>query len=244
MEIAVLSDIHANLEAFLKILGDIDLRGIQKIISIGDNIGYGPNPEAVMQLLLARGIYSTLGNHEMPVKQKSFINWFNPVAQKSVHYTLSRLSEKSIAAIKIFQPFFIYQGARFVHGVPKKSVTIYIFQLSEAMLKKKFRDMDERVCFIGHTHDLGLITYDGLGFERSSLTEGVTRLDKEKKYIINIGSVGQPRDGDNRAKYVIWDTDAGTVELKCLAYDYKKTCEKIRAAELPEQYASRLSAKF
>ena len=70
MEIAVLSDIHANLEAFLKVLGDIDTRGIQKIISIGDNIGYGPDPEAVMALLLARGISSILGNHEMPVIQK------------------------------------------------------------------------------------------------------------------------------------------------------------------------------
>lgn len=240
MEIAVLSDIHANLEAFLKVLGDIDARGIQKIISIGDNIGYGPDPEAVMQLLLAKGIYSTLGNHEMPVKQKSFINWFNPVAQKSVHYTLSRLSDASVAAIKTFEPFVIFKGARFVHGVPKKSLTLYIFQLSEDILLKKFREMDESVCFIGHTHDLDLIAYDGVEFERSALPEGVTPLDKEKKYIINIGSVGQPRDGDNRAKYVIWDSDANTVELKCLAYDYQKTGEKIRAAGLPEQYARRL----
>lgn len=240
MKIAVLSDIHANLEAFLKVLGDIDARGIQKIISIGDNIGYGPDPEAVMQLLLAKGIYSTLGNHEMPVKQKSFINWFNPVAQKSVHYTLSRLSEESLAAIKTFEPFVIFKGARFVHGVPKKSLTLYIFQLSEDILLKKFREMDESVCFIGHTHDLDLIAYDGVGFERSALPEGVTTLDKEKKYIINIGSVGQPRDGDNRAKYVIWDSNANTVELKCLAYDYQKTGEKIRAAGLPEQYARRL----
>ncbi len=240
MEIAVLSDIHANLEAFLKVLGDIDTLGIQKIISIGDNIGYGPDPEAVMSLLLARNICSTLGNHEMPVLQKSFINWFNPVAQKSVHYTLSRLSEKSVAAIKTFDPFLIFKGARFVHGVPKKSVTIYIFQLSEAILKRKFQEMAEAVCFIGHTHDLGLIAYDGVGFEKSTLTEGVTPLDKKKKYIINIGSVGQPRDGDNRAKYVIWDSDAGTVELKCLAYDYQKTGEKIRAAGLPQQYANRL----
>lgn len=240
MKIAVLSDIHSNLEAFQQVLKDIEGEGIKKIISIGDNIGYGPDPEEVMKLLLQKGIQSTLGNHEITVKQKSFINWFNPVAQKTVNYTLSRLSEKSVNRINEFKPFIIFKGARFVHGVPKKSLTIYIYQLSESILLKKFSKTDERLCFIGHTHALGLIEYNGTGVEKYELKEGINKLNKEKKYIINIGSVGQPRDDDNRAKYVIWDSDADTVKLKYIKYDYKTTYRKILDAGLPEQYANRL----
>ncbi len=240
MKIAVLSDIHSNLEAFRQVLKDIENKKIKKIVSIGDNIGYGPDPEAVMQLLLAKNIISTLGNHEMVVKNKNFIKWFNPVAQKTIHYTLGRLSETSVNGINKFEPFMVFRDARFVHGVPKKSVTIYIFQLSEEMLLKKFKEMDEALCFIGHTHDLGLIAYNGTGIKRYGLKEGINQLDKAKKYIINIGSVGQPRDDDNRAKYVIWDSNAGTIELRCLTYDYKKTYQKILDAGFPEQYANRL----
>lgn len=240
MKIAVLSDIHSNLEAFQRVLRDIEERGIEKTISIGDNIGYGPDPEAVMNLLLEKDVTSTLGNHEMVVKNRYLAKWFNPVAQKTVQYTLSRLSEKSIARIKEFEPFIIFKDARFVHGVPKKSLTVYIFQLSEEMLLKKFRKMDESLCFIGHTHDIGVIEYHETGIERYELKEGMNTLDKKKKYIINIGSVGQPRDDDNRTKYVIWDSTAGTVELICLQYDYQKTYKKMQAAGLPKQFADRL----
>ena len=100
--------------------------------------------------------------------------------------------------------------------------------------------MPERLCFVGHTHALEIVEYNGDDLEYSDLSEGLVALDADKKYIINIGSVGQPRDGNNASKYAIWDSSNNNVEIKFISYDIDAVVQKIKAAGLPENHAQRL----
>ena len=100
--------------------------------------------------------------------------------------------------------------------------------------------MKENICFVGHTHMLEMISYSGQTAETNLLREGITLLEDETKYIFNIGSVGQPRDGDNRAKYAIWDSSQRTLEIRYLAYDIAAVVDKMKKAGLPEEHARRL----
>jgi diadenosine tetraphosphatase ApaH/serine/threonine PP2A family protein phosphatase len=116
----------------------------------------------------------------------------------------------------------------------------YLFQLSISQLKEAFLAMEEKICFLGHTHDLGIISFDGDEVIQASLGNGIVSLHKDYQYIINVGSVGQPRDGNNNAKYVIWDTDSETVEVRFVPYDIAATADKIIELGFPEFNARRL----
>lgn len=240
MRIAVISDIHGNLEAFLEVLADIDQSGVDEIICLGDIIGYGPNPEEVVQKVRALQIPTIMGNHEMVVSDKKALKWFNPVARTSLKKTIQFLSEESIQYVRELPSSIVSHGCRFVHGFPPDSVRTYIFQISEEALLDTFKEMKEKICFIGHTHMLKLIRFDGDSVIEKPLKKGVTKIDADQRYIINIGSVGQPRDGDNKAKYVIWDTDKNRLELKTIPYDAESVAERIIAKGLPETHARRL----
>ena len=107
-------------------------------------------------------------------------------------------------------------------------------------MKKVLGELSEKRCFIGHTHTLDLISYDGQKLAYGSLNEGHNILDPDWKYIISVGSVGQPRDGDNRSKYVIWDSSDDTIEVRFVAYDIAAVVKKIQDAGLPQEHAERL----
>jgi len=240
MRIAVISDIHGNLEAFLEVLADIDQSGVDEIICLGDMIGYGPNPEEVVQKVRALQIPTIMGNHELTVSNKRALKWFNPVAKTSLEKTKEFLSKASIQYIHELPSSIVSHGCRFVHGFPPDSVRTYVFQISEEALFDTFIEMNEKICFIGHTHMLKLIRFDGDSVIEKPLKKGVTKIDADKRYILNIGSVGQPRDGNNNAKYVIWDTDKNRLELKYIPYDAESVAERIIAKGLPEVHARRL----
>jgi diadenosine tetraphosphatase ApaH/serine/threonine PP2A family protein phosphatase len=120
------------------------------------------------------------------------------------------------------------------------SVKTYAFAVTDNRMCNTFKSMTEKICFIGHTHLLEIIHYDGQRLSRSPLSEGITRLSSDHQYIVNIGSVGQPRDGNHDAKYVIFDTEQLTVDLRYIAYDIEAVMQKIRAAGLPGVHAERL----
>lgn len=240
MLIAVFADIHGNLEAFTEVLNDMKEYPVDRVFSLGDNVGYGPDPEKVMDLIRENNIESVLGNHEKVVIEESFVAWFNPLAQKAVIYTKANLSPRSVREFQDLPKSRVFENLRFVHGVPPASPVLYVFQLSDDKLERRMKDMDERVCFIGHTHDLGLVVYDGDSLIRTDLNPGETYLDPEKKFLVNVGSVGQPRDGDTRAKYVLYDTQTHVLTLKAVDYDNKATAEKIIRAGIPGQYADKL----
>jgi predicted phosphodiesterase len=240
MRIAVISDIHGNMDALESVFADMDAARIDVIFSLGDNIGYGPEPEKVVKQLQDRRIPSVLGNHELAVNKPLYLKLFNPAAKRSIEKTATLLSENAIAYIAGLPNMRTFQDCRFVHGFPPESPVTYLFQASDAALEQAFDDTPERLCFVGHTHELALLGHDGGELFRQPLLEGKTRLDQNHRYLINAGSVGQPRDGNNNAKYMIWDSDEGILDVRFVAYDIARVVDKIMAAGLPEVHALRL----
>ncbi len=240
MKLAVISDIHANLEAFDSVLADIDAAGVDDIICLGDVVGYGPDPEAVVRRVRERGIVSVQGNHDRAVCQPKHRSWFNPIARTSLEMTAGMLSEETRSYLATFEPALVRNGRRFVHGFPPASVSIYLFQVIDSQLRRAFQRIGERICFVGHTHELEVVAYDGETLSREPLAEGSFSLDPDHRYIINVGSVGQPRDGVKGAKYVCFDDAAGTIDVRFIPYDAETTADKIIRAGLPRIHADRL----
>jgi len=242
MKLAILSDIHGNLEALTAVINRLETYTVDQIISLGDNIGYGPNPNEVMDLLAQKKIKSILGNHEMVVKHPRFITWFNPVAQKSVKNTNEALSPHHIKTIHTFKKHMVKENLRFVHGVPPHSPFLYPFQLSDKALARKISALAQPICFCGHTHELELIECTcHVELIRHPLSQGLQTLKKNSKYLINAGSVGQPRDANKDAKVILYESLTHTIEVLYVPYPYPVTMQKIRDAGLPESFATKLS---
>lgn len=239
MKIAIISDIHGNLEALAAVLADIESRGIAQIICIGDLVGYGPNPEEVVGVVRRRGIETTLGNHEMGISHRAERRWFNPKARQTLSQTEKLLSTESLAFIARLPVAFTRHGSLFVHGFPPDSVKTYLFEEDTDALADYFKSAETEMTFVGHTHDLEVVTWDGHEALRYPLEPGESTLDYPKT-IVNVGSVGQPRDGDNRAKYVIWEPQRKRIVLRRIPYDIQKTADKILERGFPEYYAQRL----
>lgn len=240
MRVAIISDIHGNLEAFRQVLADIDRSDINGLVCLGDNIGYGPEPEEVVKLVRERKIPCLMGNHELAIIDPKFLDWMNFKSRKSILLTQKLLSNESIDFIHTLKNSMIFHGSRCVHGCPPDVIITYLFELSKSQLKQIFLPMVEKICFAGHTHQLKLISFSGENVTIASLQEGLTALSKKHQYIINVGSVGQPRDGNNKAKYVIWDISSNTVEVKFIPYDIAKTANKILEYGFPKSHAKRL----
>jgi predicted phosphodiesterase len=240
MKFAVISDIHGNATAFRQVLKDIEDSGLSTIYCLGDNIGYGPEPEAVLQIIRERGILSVLGNHELAVKHPEFLNRFNPIARISLEKTRSLLSETSIKQIEAMGRFYVKNNCRFVHGFPPDSPITYLFEVEKDKLISTIKISREAVCFVGHTHEPVLISYDGNEICRRPLKQETVFIDTGFACIVNVGSVGQPRDGNNSAKYVIFDDQTFELEVRFISYDVNDTVNKIYQAGLPEQHAWRL----
>lgn len=241
MRIAIISDIHGNATAFEAVLADIeDHAEVEAIYCLGDNVGYGPEPEKVISMLVARQIPSVLGNHELAINQPETLPWFNPMARRSLEKTMDFLSETAKAHIAEFSTSLTLGDYRLVHGFPPDSPTTYLFEVSPQHIKETLSQMDERIVFIGHTHELLIIEFDGEDITTNPLYRGSIALDTEKKYLVNAGSVGQPRDGDSKAKYLIWDDSTNELSVRFVTYNINDTVQKIFQAGLPEQHAWRL----
>lgn len=240
MKIAVISDIHGNMDAFQKVLADIEATGIGSIFSLGDNIGYGAESDRVLGCIQDLKIPSVLGNHELGLVQPRYLEWFNPPARKALVKTIEMLSDRSIRYIYTLKRYLIHEDNRFVHGFPPKSPTLYQFQIKNDRVRQVMAELPQNICFTGHTHLLELLEYDGQTVRHHGLNQGYKQLSPASMHIVNCGAVGQPRDGNNRAKYVIWDSELKRLEVRFIAYDIASAAEKIRAAGFPASHADRL----
>lgn len=240
MKLAIISDIHGNMEALGEVLIDIDKHHADAMICLGDMVGYGPEPEEVIQTIIERDIPTIMGNHELSIIDTTYLDWFNPLARQSIQKTIPMLSEVSMNYIAQLDVVATQNGARFVHGFPPDSVITYLFQIEEPAFCATFETLEEDLCFIGHTHKLEIVSYSSGAVIRAPLKEGIVKLHRDKKYIVNVGSVGQPRDGNNNAKYMIWDTTENSIEIRFVPYHIAKVTNKIIEAGLPEAHAERL----
>ncbi|MDK9708332.1 MAG: metallophosphatase family protein [Desulforhopalus sp.] len=240
MRLAVLSDIHGNLEAFYRCLNDIELSGVDRIVNLGDSIGYGPQPEEVLNLLKKRGIPNILGNHELAAIDINFRLWLTPRTLESIKHTLKYLSSSSLLYIKNLPTCSVVEGALLVHGCPPDSPTMYLNQMSLSEIRETFESNKFIIAFAGHTHRLMLIRYDGKDLAFIPLSNDTIVLEQGYRYIVNVGSVGQPRDDDPRAKYVIWDNSLNTIEIRRISYDIDKTAATIMKRGFQRRDADRL----
>lgn len=240
MRLAVLSDIHGNLEAFLQVLNDLESCHIDRVVCLGDMIGYGPEPEAVVRLIQERAIPALLGNHESALLDPDRLEWFNPICRESLNHTRTFLSNETMDYLGSLRPNRIEGDSLFVHGCPPDSVFTYLFELSESELEDLFKERPESRFFVGHTHDLLLITYDGSTISSEPLGKKTVHFKGTNRYLINVGSVGQPRDGNNQAKYIIWDDQAQSLEVRFVPYDIARTARKIIDLGFPAYHARRL----
>jgi len=239
MRIAVVSDIHANMDALAAVMRDIARTGADRIVSLGDNIGYGPEPEEVMETLAE--IPSVMGNHERALTDPEFLRGFNPQAAKALEINRVLLCRASLARIAGLPLFRVIRGARFVHGVPPDLPDQYIHKLPLTRLGHIMAAQAESITFVGHTHRLALYESCAHGLKVKKNPRSRVFLDKSARYIINSGSVGQPRGSSKKAVYLIWDSEENWIEPRQVAYDAARTIRLMDACGIPEVYRDLLS---
>ncbi len=241
MKIAVVADIHGNLEALTAVLADLQQQGAGRIICLGDSVGYGPDPDAVVSRLRQMHAVSVLGNHEFALMDERARRWLNFQAAENNAATEKLLSAANKEYCCTLPPFLVVADAHLVHAYPPDSVFRYLNRQSDTKIADLFAATRPRLFFVGHTHRLMLVTGQKGLITRRALKEETVALEMDKKYIVNCGSVGQPRDEDNRAKYLLWDMAAEQLVMRFVAYDHRVTMQKIKERGFPEVYAMRLA---
>ncbi len=201
---------------------------------------HGPDPERILKLIRQRDILNILGNHEQAVLNKIHRFFFAKDALKSIEHTLKFLTSASLSYLWKLPKFRIYEKALFVHGCPPTSCETYLNYLSIRETENTFKSYNNKIAFTGHTHKLMLISYDSEGVGCRELNDISIQLDENIRYIVNVGSVGQPRDGDPRAGYVIWDIVQNSLEAKRIPYDIESTADKIIKRGFQQKDANRL----
>lgn len=239
MRVLVISDIHANYTAFEAVLEDAD--GVDALWCLGDVIGYGPDPNACVELLSEQpNLVCVLGNHDIAAIGKMPAESFNGDARRSLLWQERVLSADSMDFLRALpQQVEISKHVTLVHGSPRDPVWEYILNTLAARLN--FDKFQTDFCFVGHTHVPSIFWWD---VEQNRVLLDIPRVGTPvslpMRAILNPGSVGQPRDRDPRAAYAIFDTEALTWELQRVEYDIKSVQKRIREARLPEKHALRL----
>ncbi len=245
MKILILSDVHGNLEALEAVLSAAS--DVDRSWCLGDLVGYGPDPEACVARIRGRCSLVLAGNHDLGVTGRLNLGDFNPVAAEALLWTRSRLSPEALAYLKGLpsQVEVPELGVLLVHGSPRDPVWEYIF--SPGQILEVLRETPVPLTFVGHTHNAFWAAYDPESgeLEVEGRPAGQTlRLEGGRRYLINPGSVGQPRDGDPRAAFALWDTETGEIRFERVEYDLRAVQMKILRAGLPPQLAERLSYGF
>ena len=243
--LAFISDIHSNVEALTVVLQEIERLGADRIICLGDVIGYGPQPRDTLRTVMQKAEFSLLGNHEHGAM--FYASDFNPRARAAIDWTRDQLSRRDCPRDENMKFWNYLDGMKkehreahmlFVHGSPRDPVREYLVPrdaLDKEKMSECFAKMgDAKLCFVGHSHVPGVYLQSG-SFLMPSEIGMQWRVDQPA--MVNIGSVGQPRDGDNRASYVIVDGDV--VMFRRVPYDLETTMAKIRRIPALDDFLAR-----
>ncbi|HET7676348.1 MAG TPA: metallophosphoesterase family protein [Candidatus Limnocylindrales bacterium] len=237
MRIAVLSDIHGNVPALAAVLAA--LAPYDAIWQLGDIVGYGPEPDAVVARLRDEGALGVCGNHDAAALGRIDADWFNDDARTAVLWSAGQLSESSRAWLAELPERHVEAGFTLVHGSPRDPVWEYLY--STPVARANLDAFETRHCLVGHTHvPLVFREEDGV-LETLAPSDGSTLSLDGRRTMINPGSVGQPRDGDPRASALLIDTEAATVTWRRVEYDVAETQRLMRQAGLPPRLIERLS---
>jgi predicted phosphodiesterase len=247
--LAIISDIHSNIEALTAVLDDIASRGVENIVCLGDVLGYGPDPAACLDLVMQKVSFTLMGNHDYAVLYEP--NNFNIGAEAACYWTRMRLEEEGdddrlaarwdyLGNMGVKQTLdgeeFGFGEMVFVHGSPRRPVNEYIFPDDIYNAPSKIQGSFDRfahLCFVGHTHVPGVFL-ETPDFYAPDELEDVYEVDAGHKALINVGSVGQPRDRDSRASYCL--IEPGVVRFLRVEYDVGPVIEKVRAIKDLDDY--------
>jgi predicted phosphodiesterase len=241
--IAVLSDVHANLEALSAVLREVDLAKPDVLVSLGDLVGYNADPEACVTAVLDRAAASVRGNHDKAVAGIMGLEWFNPVAAEAARWTRRAIGSEVLGRLSRLAPgpLAMSGGVLLCHGTPYDEDE---YLASEAAVQESFWTLERdhpkaRYCLHGHTHAPMAVELKGGRFRR--LAGSPIPLEASARYLLNPGSVGQPRDGNPMASFGILDTSRGSWQIVRVPYDVAGARGKIAAARLPAELAARLA---
>jgi diadenosine tetraphosphatase ApaH/serine/threonine PP2A family protein phosphatase len=243
MRVAILTDIHSNLPALEAVLEEIDDAGLEKRWCLGDVVGYGAQPDECARVVSERCELSLVGNHDLAVTGEIHTDVFSASAAAAVQWTRDHSKKETIDFLKSLKPENAEHEVGLYHASPRDPVWEYVLAVDQA--RECMEEQSARVSFIGHSH-VALWFSDGpgpgpTGDAGGGQAEGGLELDvSEKRWLLNPGSVGQPRDGDPRAAWLELDTDTWKVVYNRVSYDIDRAADAIREAGLPEHLADRL----
>lgn len=239
MSIIILSDIHSNLESFRAVVRDFSRQQVDQVLFLGDIVGYGADPDQCIDLLCGLTDHIIAGNHDYAVAGLTDIRYFNPAAQAAVAWTAHTITADHAAFLKSLPLTASVSSLLLVHATPYRPESWdYIFSLDDAAIS--FGHFDQKLCFTGHSHYPIAFAQDK-GGHISVIHESTFTLLESYRYLINVGSVGQPRDGDPRAAYAVYKPEEAWFSLKRVPYDIARAQQKIVAAGLPAFLAARLA---
>jgi diadenosine tetraphosphatase ApaH/serine/threonine PP2A family protein phosphatase len=236
MRVAVLSDIHSNLpalESVLEAIGEFDQLWI-----MGDSVGYGPHPDAVIERLRDEHAVAVQGNHDAATLGRIPIGAFNDLARAAVEWTAETMDPANLQWLADLPDKRIEGEFTMVHGSPRDPLWEYLFSIPTARIN--LAAFDTRYCIVGHTHHKITFRDDDGQVEALMATDGARLTLDERRCILNPGSVGPPRDGDPRACAMTIDTDSGEAEWLRVEYAVESTQAAIRGLPLPDRLADRL----
>ncbi len=239
MKIAVISDIHSNLEALSTVITFLKEQQIRRIFCLGDVVGYGPRPNECVELVRRNCEVCLMGNHDHAVIGETDITYFNAHAQESVLWTQRQLTAANMQFLKKLKFQHQLDDILLVHSTPlHPEAWDYIFSEREA--RYYMDEIPQRLVFIGHSHLPIVFSYN----EGKRYQERMLLNLTHDRYIVNVGSVGQPRDGDPRACFVLYDVEEYILEYVRLEYDVQKTYQEILDHHLPTFLAMRLLSGY
>ncbi len=238
MRCCIFSDIHSNLEAFEAVISCCAKANIDRYFCAGDIVGYAASPKECIKIVQDLNGVIIAGNHDWASVGEFDIGYFNHNAKNAIIWTRDRLDVQEQYFLKSLKLTYECNEFTIVHGT-LDNPNEFKYMLDARSARKTFDLMSGNLCFIAHTHIPGIFVQDKGSI--SYLETSNINISADSKYIINVGSVGQPRDRDSRAAYCIYDTDSNSIEIKRVAYDIRKAQVKIIDAGLPLFLATRLT---
>jgi predicted phosphodiesterase len=258
MRYGIVSDIHSNLDALDAVLRELDGLGMDQLVCLGDIVGYGPNPNECCDVLRQRGCLAIAGNHDEAATMASSVEGFNSLAAAAIAWTRTQLTPENSAFLTGLPRERDFKTFEVVHGAPDAHFD-YILDLADAC--DAFEHVRRPITFIGHTHvaevffqdcsnrptdqlDQAGVSDSGRTYHQRLVHGGRIEITPQYRYIINPGSVGQPRDRNPQASFARFDDDANLIEIRRVTYDVMRVREKMEQASLPPRLAERLSLGY
>ncbi|MCX8015046.1 MAG: metallophosphatase family protein [candidate division WOR-3 bacterium] len=239
MLLGIFSDVHSNLEALTATINFFLTKPIDKFLFVGDLVGYGASPNECIELVKKLNCIVVAGNHDFGVLGKTDIEYFNDYARWAIEWTAKQLNESAKDYLNSLPLENKYDDIFLVHSSPAEPASWrYIFTLQQAITQFEF--FKEQICLVGHSHCPFIVEKNNIN-EVKLITDNKIKIKESHRYLINVGSVGQPRDGDNRACVGVLDVNEKVFEMYRIPYDINLAQQKIINAGLPKLLAYRLA---